>query len=110
MTTIADKYGLSAGTIEAVLECFAAEPKIESVILYGSRAKGNYRPGSDVDLCLFGPELSTPTLFSVRRHLDELNTPYKFDLSLHHQIEHEDLLEHIARVGLPFYRKSERLE
>jgi len=110
LKTIADKYGLSATTIKAVLECFLAEPSIESAILYGSRAKGNFRPGSDVDLCLMGPELSTRTLFSLRRRLDELNTPYKFDLSIHHQIEHPDLLEHIARVGISFYQKSERTE
>ena len=107
MTTIVDKYGLSAATIKAVQACFGAEANIETAILYGSRAKGNYRPGSDVDLCLIGSELSTKMLFALRRSLDELNTPYKFDLSIHHQIEHKDLLEHIARVGIPFYKKSE---
>jgi len=61
------------------------------VILYGSRARGNYRNGSDIDLALVGKELDLTTLFKVETELDDLLLPYKIDLSIHHKIENPDL-------------------
>ncbi len=84
-------YGLKEKHIEAINSVFLKRPKIEKVILYGSRARGNYRNGSDIDLALVGKELDLTTLFKVETELDDLLLPYKIDLSIHHKIENPDL-------------------
>ena len=79
-----------------------AFPGVERIILYGSRAKGNFKPGSDIDLTLVAPSLTTTELLEIDRAIDELLLPYKVDLSLWHQIDNADLIEHIKRVGVTF--------
>lgn len=81
------KYGLSNDTIEKILSIFGAHPAIEEVILYGSRAKGNYRNGSDIDLCLKGEGLTLNELLTIENEIDDLLLPYKFDVSIYHQID-----------------------
>jgi len=99
------KYGLDDKTlasIDAVLQRF---PSIDQAILYGSRAKGNYRPGSDIDLTLLGNNLPIQLLYELHEALDEALLPYSFDLSLFSQLDSPELIEHIQRVGVVFYRR-----
>jgi nucleotidyltransferase substrate binding protein (TIGR01987 family) len=81
--------------------------QIEAVILYGSRAKDNFKPGSDIDLTLIGNELNLTVLNKISLELDDLLLPYTFDLSLYHHIKQPDLIDHIQRVGKVFYSKKE---
>lgn len=97
-----DNFGLDSSTIKKIRLIFANYPSIEKVILYGSRAIGNYRSGSDIDLTLLAPQLTTSDLLRIENELDDLLLPYQIDLSLYHQIENDDLLEHIQRVGVEF--------
>lgn len=99
-------YGLKTETIKAIQEVLANFPEVEKAILYGSRAKGNFRPSSDIDLTLTGDNLNLTTLQKIENDLDELFLPYKIDLSLYHQIKNPELLDHIRRVGKVFYEKS----
>ena len=81
-------------------------PQIEKAILYGSRAKGNYKNGSDIDLTLCGgSDLTLQVLYKVMDALDELWLPYTIDLSIWAHISDAEVREHIQRVGLPFYVK-----
>ncbi|WP_029406908.1 nucleotidyltransferase domain-containing protein [Thiomicrorhabdus sp. Milos-T2] len=96
-------FGLSDQTIFWIRQVFAGYPAIKQVIIYGSRAKGNYRPGSDIDLTLIGNAIDNAILSRVLVDLDELNTPYLMDISIFEQIESQDLIEHIQRVGQVFY-------
>ncbi len=98
--------GLSSETIKKINLIFENYPKIDKVCLYGSRAKGNYRDGSDIDLSIFGKAMRASELLAIENKLDDLLLSYKIDLSLFHQIKNVDLLEHIRRVGLVFYRKE----
>ena len=100
------KYGLKETTIKAIQGIFTKYPQVEKVILYGSRAKGNYRNGSDIDLTLIGAALDLSLLFKIESALEDLLLPYKMDMSILHQIENQDLLDHINRVGVAFYEKS----
>lgn len=95
--------GLHIHDIQAIQAVFQQHPEIETVILYGSRAKGNYKPASDIDLTLIGEGVSLSILHEIENELDDLLLPYKFDVSIFHQISHSDLLEHIRRVGKVFY-------
>jgi predicted nucleotidyltransferase len=104
------KFGLKQTVIEKINRLFSVHPQIEQVILYGSRAKGNYRNGSDIDLTIKGEGVSLSQLLKIENELDELLLPYKIDLSLLHKIEDEELLDHIRRVGVVFYEKQGRSE
>lgn len=97
--------GLQTQQIDAINHVFAKYPQIEQVILYGSRAKGNFKSGSDIDLTIIDQALSFSELLHIQSQLDDLLLPYKFDLSLKRSISNPDLLEHINRVGKIFYQK-----
>lgn len=96
------KFGLSTAVIKKLKSVFSRYPKIHKCIIYGSRAKGNFKPGSDIDLTLEAPEMTLTELMGLESEIDDLLLPYKLDLSLKHQINNPDLLAHIARVGIEF--------
>lgn len=102
---VENRYGLPAYAVNSLNAVFGAWPQIDRVILYGSRAKGNYRPGSDIDLCIQGVELTLPDLLAIENRIDDLLLPWKVDLSLIHKIDNPALLEHIKRVGSIFYER-----
>lgn len=97
------QFGLKPDTIARINGVLAAHPEIEQAMLYGSRAKGNYRAGSDIDLCLEGDALTLTQLLEIENELDDLLLPYKIDLSLHHALDNPELIDHIRRVGVVFY-------
>jgi predicted nucleotidyltransferase len=97
------KFGLDQKTIDLIWSVFSKYVEVEKVIIYGSRAKGNYRNGSDIDLTLKGHKLTEQILSSICSDLDELNTPYLFDISIFDQLQAPDLVDHINRVGQSFY-------
>lgn len=97
------KYGLTDATIAKIGGVFAQFPEIEKAIIYGSRAKGNYKVGSDIDLTLIGAKLSQMTCMTIADTLDDLLLPYSVDLSVFALLNHPELEAHIQRVGLVFY-------
>jgi predicted nucleotidyltransferase len=97
-------YGLPEQVVQAIQLVLSQYPQVRSAVLYGSRAKGNFREGSDIDLTLkTDPSADTTLLLQIENQLDELNTPYQFDLSLFHHITNPALIEHISRVGVNVY-------
>lgn len=98
-------YGLSSKTIQKINEVFQLYRDIEQVLLYGSRAKGNYHHGSDIDFVILGEKIDYSQLLKIENHLDDLLLPYKIDISLFRQIKNQDLIDHIKRVGISFYKK-----
>ncbi len=96
-------YGLNGDTLTRIRQVFATFPGIESVTIYGSRALGSFREGSDIDLTLKGSDLDYDILARVTREIDGLNLPYLFDISLFHKIDNPDLIDHINRIGKEFY-------
>jgi predicted nucleotidyltransferase len=99
------ELGLSPSNIDKIRKVFADYPEVEKVIIYGSRAKGNYKPHSDIDLTLIGERLDLTTQFRIETALDDLLLPYTIDVSIFHQISNPDLIEHIGRVGKTFYER-----
>ncbi|MCX8496073.1 MAG: nucleotidyltransferase domain-containing protein [Akkermansiaceae bacterium] len=102
----ADLFGLSETTVEKIGSVLAKHPEVDSAILYGSRAKGNYKLGSDIDLTLVGSGLVYRDLLNIMDELDDLLLPYTIDLSILEMIDHAGLREHIERVGQEFYRRQ----
>lgn len=101
------EFGLSAATLSTVRAILAANPNVESAIVYGSRAKGNYKNGSDIDLTLIGPDLDYGALAALSGALDDSDIPYLVDLSILSQIKNPSLVDHIQRVGKVFYQREE---
>ena len=99
-------YGLTSTTLQAIRKVFAQYPVLGKATLYGSRAMGTYRPGSDIDLTLDGEQLDLTTLHKIENDLDDLLLPYKMDLSLLKHIHNPELLDHIQRIGKLFYEKE----
>ena len=102
------QFGLKTVTINKIRSALARFESIDTAILYGSRAKGNYRIGSDIDLTLkVKADAPSSLLFDVIGAIDDLDLIYSFDISLLHKIDNENLLDHIKRVGVEFYNAGE---
>ncbi|HET6557783.1 MAG TPA: nucleotidyltransferase domain-containing protein [Prolixibacteraceae bacterium] len=100
------RFGLKEEVIQAIANVFARHPEVEKVLLYGSRAKGNYKPASDIDLTLLGEKMEMSIMNKISWELDDLLLPNTFDLSIFHHLNDSALLDHINRVGIVFYSKE----
>jgi predicted nucleotidyltransferase len=101
------KYGLSEATIQKIQQVLAKYPQVEKAVLYGSRAKGNFKNGSDIDLSLQGDkDLTLDILYKIDRELDDLLLPYTIDLSIFEQLSNPDFIEHIQRAGVMIYKRN----
>ena len=100
------RYGLSNISASRILNVLASIPAIERAVLYGSRARGNYHNGSDIDMTLEGPTLTFSDLCLVYNRLDELMLPYHFDLSIKRYITNEALLSSINEEGCIFFKRQ----
>lgn len=99
-------FGLTAVDIDSIIKVLKSYPKIEEAIIYGSRAMGNYKPGSDIDLALKG-QLDENDAISVSVDLNErLPLPYKFDVLAYSTLSNKALIEHIDHQGVAFFRPS----
>jgi predicted nucleotidyltransferase len=99
-------YGLKQAVVKKIQQVFSNHPEVQKAILYGSRAMGSYKPGSDIDLTLQGAKLTLKQLNTIEDELDDLLLPYEIDLSVYQQIDDPDLLQHIQRVGVDFYSRE----
>jgi uncharacterized protein len=99
-------YGLKESTIQKMKSVFARHPQIDKVILYGSRAMGSFRNGSDIDLTMVGEGITHNVQLNIENELDDLLLPYKIDLSVMREIDNISLLDHIQRVGVVFYERN----
>ena len=106
MKELSAKSGLNPVTINSINLTFAKYPQIKKVMLYGSRAKGNYKKGSDIDLSMLGEDLTYKIQLDVFDDLDELLLPYKIDLSVFDYLDNTNLRDHIERVGVVFYERE----
>lgn len=101
------RFGLEAATLQKISDVLAKHPQVERAVLYGSRAKGNYKNGSDIDLTLIGgDDLTLDVLYRILDELEDSTLPYTFDLSIFRQIGDPDVVDHIRRVGVVLYERK----
>jgi len=103
----AHAFGLTNRDLETLRSIFNRYPEIENVVLFGSRAQGNYKSGSDIDLAVMDVDIEDTTLRRINSDLEETSLPYRVDLIHYHTVTHPDLKKHIDRVGVAFYKKNE---
>ena len=97
--------GLKKSTQEKLNQLFSTYSMIDEVVLYGSRAKGTFKNGSDIDLTIKSKTMTINDLLKLENLIDDLLLPYKVDISLYDQIDNKNLLDHIHNVGLLFCKK-----
>lgn len=100
------RFGLPDEVVQKLRDIFSSFPQVRRVRIYGSRAKGDFRPGSDIDLCIEADTLHLSDLFAIETRIDNLLLPWKVDLSLQHKIDNQALLDHIDRVGVEICRND----
>ena len=99
-----NNFGLPQRTIDELLAYFKTKPEIEKVLVFGSRSRGDFRNGSDIDFAIW---MSDDTaFFRISGELDDLPTPYKFDVINYKKLTHEGMKNSIVRDGVLFYQKK----
>lgn len=101
-------YGLTDTEYSKLLGVLQRNAHVERAILYGSRAKGNYKPFSDIDLTLVGSQLSHADRNKIAMEIDDLLLPYQTDLSLFHTLKNPALIDHIKRRGVTIFDKHKK--
>ncbi|MCH7401210.1 restriction endonuclease subunit S [Belliella kenyensis] len=99
------KFGLSDIIVEKLQNIFAENAKVDKAIVFGSRAKGNYKEGSDIDIAIKGQDFNFDDTLSLHQKFDDTNIPYKVDLINYHTIKEPELKDHIDRVGIELYSR-----
>jgi predicted nucleotidyltransferase len=94
-------FGLPQSSLDKIKNVISNHNGIKEVIIYGSRAKGNFREGSDIDMTIKG-DLSHSDMVEISVELDDLNLPWMIDLSLYDKIGNENLRRHIDEFGIRF--------
>ena len=100
-----DSFGLPERTMNELLDYFKSKPEIEKVVIYGSRAKGTYRNGSDIDFAIWSDNES---ISGIAIDLDDLPTPYKFDVINYKTLIHQGMKNSIDTEGKIFYQRSKK--
>ena len=100
------KYGLLVSDMDNVISILKKNERISKVILFGSRAKGDFNKGSDIDIALKGDDLKLNDIIKASLEIDELLLPNKFDLIIFNRIKEKALIEHINRIGITLYEKT----
>jgi len=99
-------HGLPATTVERIREVLARFPEVERAVLFGSRAKSTHRPGSDIDIALFGSALDWRVVGRIYDVLDDLLLPFRFSLIIYDTNTDPEVAAHIERVGIPLFQRE----
>ena len=99
-------HGLTEGVVAQIAGVLAGFPEVEKALLFGSRAKGNYRRGSDIDLALIGGDLNWQTAGRIDSALDDLLLPHGFSLIVFGSSTDPEVAAHIRRVGIPLFERE----
>lgn len=103
-----DIFGLKDEDLQNIIAVVQQYAEVEEAIIFDSRAKGNYKNGSDVDIALKGTALNYETTTDISYTLnEETQMPYRFDVLHYHTISNNDLTGQIDRMGISFYKRLE---
>src|SRR5437764_3536731 len=100
------KHGLTPKVVRQIVDVLAGFPHIDEAVLFGSRAKGVHKPGSDIDLGLSGRNLDWRIVSRVASALDDLPVPYRFSTIVLNERTDADVAAHIRRVGIPLFKRD----
>lgn len=100
-----NRFGITERSYNFIVSFLKTKPQIDAVILFGSRAKGNYKKGSDIDLAIKGEKCSPELAIDIESFInEEIPVPYTVDVVDYNSLKKKELKEHIDRVGVLFYQ------
>lgn len=102
--------GLSDLILDDLRRVFAAYPEIEQVLIFGSRAKGTYKDGSDIDLAVFAQTMSEPRFTKLWNELDALHLVFKMDVLHWDRLGNQRLKDRIPVGGKLLYPLTHHAE
>ena len=101
-----NKYGIPEDDLQALVSELVKNLKINEIVLFGSRAKGTFKNGSDIDIALKGDRLDLNDILDATSDIEKLLLPYKLDLVIFNRIKEPALIDHIKRVGIVLYKRD----
>lgn len=101
-------FGIKPDILSKIIKVLEKYESVEKVLIYGSRATGKYRIGSDIDLNMVGEGLDDLTFVQIENDLDDLLLPYKLDLTAQKHITNQKLLDHISKFGKVIYQRPKK--
>ncbi len=99
-------FGLSQRDVDLIRQTLSKLSEVQKAIVFGSRAKGNAEPGADIDIALKGESVTEKTVLTLVTAQEELPLPYFYDIVAYHNIQNQDLIEHIDRVEGVLYERG----
>ena len=102
-----NRFGLKTHCIEAIIKVLSLHKEVEEALIFGSRAMGTYKNGSDIDLALKGKDINFDTIAAIRLHLAELPYIYMYDIIDYKKISNPAVTAHIDELGISFFKKEE---
>lgn len=100
------KYGIENSVWDEICDVISSFPEVDRLVLFGSRAIGNFNFNSDIDLALFSNEMTFRRYLDLKADLDDLGLLYRIDLIDFNRITNEELKSHIERVGIDIYNST----
>lgn len=101
-----EKFGLSQKSLSEVIGILRNYLEIEEAKLFGSRAMGNFKNGSDLDIALFGNDISLSLILKLKSDFEDSSLPYFVDIVNYNSISNPELKRHIDQNGITLYVKS----
>lgn len=100
-----DRFGLTKEALDKIINVLKSFPEVKKALVFGSRALGTYKRGSDIDIALYGKDLEQVIVKISYQLNEEIALPYFFDIVDYYSLTKQELKEHIDRIGITFYSK-----
>ena len=94
------RYGLSEETYNKIMEVIKNNEKYK-FILFGSRARGDYKKTSDIDIAI-KENVPREEQYKIMNEIDLLDIIYKIDLVFIDEKTNPELLKSIRRDGVEY--------
>ena len=100
-------YGISQNSMKLIIRTLDQRKEVKKAVIFGSRSVGNYKNGSDIDIAIYGEDITWETANQLSIELNEKSPlPYYFDILPHELLKHKELKEHINTYGKIFYKRD----
>jgi predicted nucleotidyltransferase len=102
-----DSFGLNQRDIQTIHGVFKLHSPVKRVFIFGSRATGKFKAGSDIDLAIMDEGVDEKTLSELLSEFEESTLPYRVDLVDYTKLTHPEFIKHIHEFGVAFYKRAE---
>jgi predicted nucleotidyltransferase len=99
-------FGLAESDLIYIINIIKNYTEIQKAVIFGSRARGDNKPGSDIDIAIYGDKIDFQTVSSLHGSLEEEGpVPYFFDIVDYTHLLNKEMKEQIDRQGTVIFEK-----